>query len=193
MTGALHFVLQFVEQPAELGRVLLGAREFDRPIIRPAEIGVQEAVQVYGCALEPCGAPCEARPRHAVVFLFHRFWFFLILAGLCAVGAPSGRPGTQQLNAGTDHQLGSEVRFLGHLTRRAQLAIEDLHWKLGDPAVTRLDEQALAIEDREHLDASRSRIVPCASAGKSNPWPLRWGTFRGLPRSGNTGGIVRRS
>ena len=34
VTRPPHFVLQFVEQPAELRRVLLGAREFDRPIVR---------------------------------------------------------------------------------------------------------------------------------------------------------------
>ena len=34
MPSALHFVLQFVEQPAEFGRVLFGASKFDRPILR---------------------------------------------------------------------------------------------------------------------------------------------------------------
>src|SRR6478736_5033400 len=37
----LHFTLQFVEQPAELRRVPLGAREFDRPIVRAAEVSVE--------------------------------------------------------------------------------------------------------------------------------------------------------
>jgi apolipoprotein N-acyltransferase len=95
MPSALHFVLQFVKQPAELRRVLLGARESDRPIVRAAEVSVQEAVQFDGRALKSSRAPYEAPPRHSVVFLFHRFWFFLILAGLCAVGArsnPSVRP-----------------------------------------------------------------------------------------------------
>ena len=70
---ALHFVLQFVEQPAKLRRVLLGACEFDRPIIRAAEVSVKEAVQVDSRPLKPGRAPCEALPRHSVVFLFHRF------------------------------------------------------------------------------------------------------------------------
>jgi hypothetical protein len=35
--SAFHFVLQFVKQPTKLRRVLLGAREFDRPIVRAAE------------------------------------------------------------------------------------------------------------------------------------------------------------
>jgi len=34
--------------------------------------------------------------------------------------------------------------------------------------VARLDEQAPAIEGRAHLGASRYRIVPCASVGKSS-------------------------
>jgi hypothetical protein len=81
VAGAFHFVLQFVEEPAELRRVLLGAREFDRPIFRVAQVGVQEAMQFDRRALQPGRAPCEALPRHSVVFLFHRFWFFLVLAG----------------------------------------------------------------------------------------------------------------
>jgi hypothetical protein len=68
----LHFVLQFVEQPAELRRMLLGARKFDRPILRVAEVSVEESVQFDGRALKPGRAPCEAWPRHSVVFLFHR-------------------------------------------------------------------------------------------------------------------------
>jgi hypothetical protein len=60
--------------------VLLGTRKSDRPIVRAAEVGVQEAVQFDGRALKSGCAPCEAPPRHSVVFLFHRFWFFLILA-----------------------------------------------------------------------------------------------------------------
>jgi hypothetical protein len=47
-------------------------------------------VQFDGRALKSGRAPCEAPPRHSVVFLFHRFWFFLILTGLYAVGAPRG-------------------------------------------------------------------------------------------------------
>jgi hypothetical protein len=78
---AFHFVLQFVEQPAEFGRVILSARESDRPIIRATEVSVEEAVQFDGGALKSGGAPYEAPPRHSEVFLFHRFWFFLILAG----------------------------------------------------------------------------------------------------------------
>jgi hypothetical protein len=62
-----------------LWRVLLGAREFDRPIIRAAEVSVQEAVQFDGRALKSGRAPYEAPPWHSVVFLFHRFWPFLIL------------------------------------------------------------------------------------------------------------------
>jgi hypothetical protein len=81
VAGAFHFVLQFVEEPAELRRVLLGAREFDRPIIRAAKVGVQEAVEFDGRALKSGRPPYEAPPRHSVVFLFHRVWFFLILAG----------------------------------------------------------------------------------------------------------------
>ena len=77
----LHFVLQFIEQPAELRRVLLSAREFDRPILRVAQVGVQEAVEFDGRALKSGRAPYEAPPRHSVVFLFHRVWFFLVLAG----------------------------------------------------------------------------------------------------------------
>jgi hypothetical protein len=42
--STLDFVLQFVEQPAEFGRVLFGASKFDRPILRVAEVSVQEAV-----------------------------------------------------------------------------------------------------------------------------------------------------
>ena len=34
MPSALHFVLQFVEQPAGFGRVLFGASKFDQPILR---------------------------------------------------------------------------------------------------------------------------------------------------------------
>jgi hypothetical protein len=126
VASALHFVLQFVEQPAEFGRVLLGARKFDRPILRVAEVSVQESVQLDGRALKSGRAPCEAPPRHSVVFLFHRFWFFLILAGpmpWCTIRAFIH--GTRQLNGGSDHQAGlDEARFLGHRTRRVQQAIE---------------------------------------------------------------------
>ena len=120
MPSAFHFVLQFVEQPAELRRVLLGAREFDRPIIRAAEVSVQEAVQFDGRALKSGRAPCEAPPWHSVVFLFHRFWFFLILAGLYAVAHDRIRAvvhGTQQLNGGRDHQAARAAaeRFGGAL------------------------------------------------------------------------------
>jgi hypothetical protein len=126
VASALHFVLQFVEQPAEFGRVLLGARKFDRPILRVAEVSVQESVQLDGRALKSGRAPCEAPPRHSVVFLFRRFWFFLILAGpmpWCTIRAFIH--GTRQLNGGSDHQAGlDEARFLGHRTRRVQQAIE---------------------------------------------------------------------
>lgn len=61
--STLPFVLQFIEQATELGRVLLGAGELDRPIFGAAEIGVQEAMQLDGRALEPGRAPCEAPPR----------------------------------------------------------------------------------------------------------------------------------
>ena len=114
--SAFHFVLQFVE-PAELRRVLLGAREFDRPILRVAEVSVEESVQLDGRALKSGRAPCEAPPRHSVVFLFHRFWFFLILAGLYAVAHDRIRAfvhGIEQLNADSD-QAGLGARFLGHL------------------------------------------------------------------------------
>jgi hypothetical protein len=40
----LHLVLQFVDQPAEFRRVLSGAYKSDWPILRAAEVGVQEAV-----------------------------------------------------------------------------------------------------------------------------------------------------
>jgi hypothetical protein len=76
--SALHCVLQFVEQAAELARVFLSAREFDRPILRIAQVGVQEAMQFDRRALKSGRAPYEAPPRHSVVFLFHRVWFFLI-------------------------------------------------------------------------------------------------------------------
>ena len=79
MTGALHFVLQFVEQPTERRRMLFGARAIDRSIIRAAEVGVQEAPQFDGRALKWGRAPCEAPPRHSVVFLFHSFRSFLVL------------------------------------------------------------------------------------------------------------------
>jgi len=65
--------------------VLLSAREFDWPIIRAAEVSVQEAVEFDGRALKSGRAPNEAPPRHSVVFLFHRFWSFLIVARTCAV------------------------------------------------------------------------------------------------------------
>jgi hypothetical protein len=80
VAGAFHFVLQFIEQTAEFGRVLLGARESDRPIIRATEVSMQEAVQCDGRALKPGRAPHESPPRHSIVFLFHRFWFLLVHA-----------------------------------------------------------------------------------------------------------------
>jgi hypothetical protein len=83
VAGAFHFVLQFVEQPAEFGRVLFGSSKFDRPILRVAEVGVQEAVQFDGRALEPGGAPCESPPGHSIVFLFHR----LVLSNSCRANA----------------------------------------------------------------------------------------------------------
>jgi hypothetical protein len=122
VAGTFHFVLQFVEQPAELRRVLLGAREFDRPIIRAAEISVQEAVQFDRGAFKPGRAPCGAPPWHSVVFLFHRFWFFLIVAGPNAMAHDRIRAfvhGTQQLNGGSDHRTApDDVPFRGHRTRR---------------------------------------------------------------------------
>jgi hypothetical protein len=103
--SALHFVLQFVEQPAEFGRVLFGASKFDRPILRVAEISVEKSVQLDGRALKPGRAPCEAPPRHSVVFWFH--CFFLILARPCSVAqdrVPAFVHGARQLNCGRDHQ-----------------------------------------------------------------------------------------
>ena len=47
----------------------------------PAEVSVEKSVQFDGRALKSGRAPCEAPPRHSVVFLFHRFRFFLIFAG----------------------------------------------------------------------------------------------------------------
>jgi hypothetical protein len=71
VTRTLHFVLQFIKQTAEFRRVFLGACESDWPVLGAAEICVQEAMQVNGCALKPRRAPREARPRHSVVLLFH--------------------------------------------------------------------------------------------------------------------------
>jgi len=138
----LHFVLQFVEQPTELRRVLLGARESDRPIIRVAEVSVQEAVQFDGRALKSGRAPCEAPPRHSVIFLFHGFWFFLILAGpmpRCTIRALIH--GTPQLNGGSDHQAGlDEARFLA-IARAA--CSKPLKARQPPCHGARLDEQAL--------------------------------------------------
>jgi hypothetical protein len=61
VASPLHLILQFVEQPAEFRRVLLGARESDWPIRCGTEVGVQEAVQFDGCALEP--SSFHFRPR----------------------------------------------------------------------------------------------------------------------------------
>ena len=61
VASPLHLILQFVEQPAEFRRVLLGARKSDWPIRCAAEVGVQEAMQFDGCTLEPGGF--HFRPR----------------------------------------------------------------------------------------------------------------------------------
>ena len=66
--------------------MLLGAREFDRPIISAAEISVEESVQFNCRTLKSGRGPYEASPRHSIVFLFHRFWFFLLFLHAPCVG-----------------------------------------------------------------------------------------------------------
>jgi hypothetical protein len=73
VASALHFVLQFVEQPAEFGRVLLGARKFDRPILR---VDVEETNEVINFPVQFGLTGCLEADLHAPDSRYPRFGRF---------------------------------------------------------------------------------------------------------------------